>query len=96
MSDLMASTYRFLLYYLVLINIVTFIVYGNDKKKAKQKKWRTSEAELILLAVCGGAYGAYLGMRLFHHKTKHLKFMILVPLSVILWTGLIFVLITTI
>ena len=49
-----------LLYYLIVINIVTFLVYGIDKWKAKQGSWRISEATLLILAVIGGSIGAAL------------------------------------
>jgi uncharacterized membrane protein YsdA (DUF1294 family) len=68
-----------LIIYLVVINIVTFITYGIDKRKAIKKLWRIPEATLILLAAVGGSIGALLGMLFFHHKTKHRKFTIGVP-----------------
>ena len=49
-----------LLYYLIVINIVTFLVYGIDKWKAKQGSWRISEATLLILAVIGAASEHYL------------------------------------
>ena len=60
-----------LLYYLIAINVVTFLVYGIDKWKAKQGSWRISEATLLILAVFGGSIGALLGMKVWHHKTQH-------------------------
>ena len=63
-----------LLYYLIVINVVTFLVYGIDKWKAKQGSWRISEATLLMLPVIGGSIGALLGMKVWHHKTKHKKF----------------------
>jgi len=60
-----------LLYYLIVINIVTFLVYGIDKWKAKQGSWRISEATLLMLAVIGGTIGALLGMQVWRHKTMH-------------------------
>ena len=78
-----------ILTYLIAINIITFIVYGNDKRKARKNKWRTPESTLLMLALIGGAYGAWLGMRVFRHKTKHWKFRILVPLMAIAWTVLL-------
>ena len=69
-----------LLYYLIAINIVTFFVYGIDKWKAKQGSWRISEATLLILAVIGGSIGALLGMKIWHHKTMHLKFKYGLPL----------------
>ena len=60
-----------LLYYLTAINVVTFLVYGIDKWKAKQGSWRISEATLLILAVIGGSIGALLGMKVWRHKTMH-------------------------
>ena len=60
-----------LLYYLIVINVVTFLVYGIDKWKAKQGSWRISEATLLIMAVIGGSIGALLGMQVWHHKTMH-------------------------
>ncbi|CDA44779.1 putative uncharacterized protein [Prevotella sp. CAG:5226] len=65
--------------YLLAINAVTFIVYGIDKYKAKKAKWRISEATLLLLAVLGGSVGAWVGMRVWHHKTMHKKFKYGIP-----------------
>ena len=59
-----------LLYYLIVITIVTFLVYGIDKWKAKQGSWRISEASLLILAVIGGSIGALFGMKVWHHKTR--------------------------
>ena len=67
---------------IVIINIVTFIVYGIDKYKAKKGKWRIPENSLIGLAIIGGSIGAYLGMRVWHHKTMHLKFKYGIPLII--------------
>jgi len=67
------------LYYLLAINVVTFIVYGLDKLKAKKAKWRIPEATLLLSAVVGGSIGAWLGMKIWHHKTLHKKFRLGVP-----------------
>lgn len=65
--------------YLLAINAVTFIVYGIDKYKAKKTKWRISEATLLLLAVLGGSVGAWVGMKVWHHKTMHKKFKYGIP-----------------
>ena len=62
-----------LFYYLIVINVVTFTVYGIDKLKAKQGSWRISEATLLILAVIGGSIGALLGMKVWHHKTPFLN-----------------------
>jgi uncharacterized membrane protein YsdA (DUF1294 family) len=73
-----------LLYYLIAINIVTFLVYGIDKWKAKQGSWRISEATLLILAVIGGSIGALLGMKVWRHKTQHKKFKYGLPLILII------------
>ena len=54
--------------YLALINIITFIVFGVDKYKARNHKWRVPEATLFLLALIGGSVGAILGMYTFRHN----------------------------
>lgn len=65
--------------YLAAVNIITFIMFGADKARAVKDKWRISEAALILAALLGGSIGALAGMRIFHHKTKHRKFTIGIP-----------------
>lgn len=67
------------LVYLVVINVVTFFLYGIDKWKAKRSKWRIEEATLLWWAVFGGSIGALLGMKIWHHKTLHKKFRYGVP-----------------
>ena len=73
---------------IAIINIVTFIIYGIDKYKAKKGKWRIPENSLIGLAIIGGSIGAYLGMRVWHHKTMHKKFKYGIPLIIVLQLGL--------
>lgn len=70
--------------YLIGINLVAFCLYGMDKHKAKTGAWRISERTLILAAVFGGSVGAWLGMQMFRHKTKHPKFYIGVPVIFVL------------
>ncbi|WP_294160736.1 DUF1294 domain-containing protein [uncultured Selenomonas sp.] len=66
--------------WLGIINGIAFVMYGVDKYKSMHHKWRIPESTLILLAIAGGSIGAMLGMQVFHHKTKHLKFKYGVPL----------------
>ena len=75
----MNTLHSYLAYYLLAINAVTFIVYGIDKYKAKKAKWRIPEATLLLLAVLGGSIGAWMGMKVWHHKTMHKKFKYGIP-----------------
>lgn len=64
---------------LLLINVINFLTYGIDNWKAQHGKWRISEATLLILAILGGSIGAFAGMRIWHHKTQHLKFKYGVP-----------------
>lgn len=73
-----------MLIYLIIINIIAFIVYGIDKWKAKRNRWRISEKMLLFLAIIGGSVGALAGMYIFHHKTLHKKFVLGVPLILVI------------
>ena len=75
--------------YLAVINVVAFFMYGLDKWKAKRSKWRIPEATLLGLAVLGGSIGAWLGMKVWHHKTLHKKFKFGVPAIIIVQIALI-------
>ena len=77
-----------ILVYILVINVVTFFVYGIDKYKAKHAKWRISEATLLLLAAIGGSVGAWCGMKVWRHKTMHKKFKYGVPAIFILQVAL--------
>ena len=70
--------------YLLAVNITSILLYGIDKYKAKKGRWRISEATLLLIAVIGGSIGAWTGMRLWHHKTKHKKFKYGIPIIIIM------------
>ena len=67
-----------------MINIAAFALFGADKRKARRGDWRISEKALFLSAVLGGSLGALIGMRLFHHKTKHWYFVIGIPAILVL------------
>lgn len=73
-----------LLIYLLSLNILTFIIYGIDKWKARKGRWRIPESSLLLLAACGGSIGAWCGMQVWHHKTLHKKFKYGIPLILLL------------
>jgi len=70
---------KYVIFYLVVINIMTFIFYGEDKKRAVEQEWRISEKKLLWLTAVGGSVGALAGMKCFRHKIKKRKFMIGVP-----------------
>ena len=75
---------RILVIYLLAVNLFAFILYGIDKKRARNREWRISEKTLIGIAVIGGSVGAILGMHVFHHKTRHWYFRYGLPVILII------------
>lgn len=71
---------EYLLIYAVIINALTFCVYGFDKWMARVRAWRISELTLILLALIGGSAGALVGMHVFRHKTRKAAFQFMLAL----------------
>jgi len=71
---------KMLIVYLLIVNAIGFILMLVDKIKAKKNLWRIPEATLFLVAVIGGSIGSILGMYTFRHKTKHIKFIVGMPL----------------
>lgn len=78
------------LYYILLVNTVSFCLFAGDKRRARQGAWRISERTLFLWAILGGASGGLLGMYVFRHKTKHLIFKWGFPLIIVLQGALIY------
>ena len=70
--------------YLLIINGTAFLMMGLDKGRARRNQWRISERSLFLPAVLGGRLGALLGMKTFHHKTKHWYFRFGIPVLLVL------------
>ncbi|MFL0267602.1 DUF1294 domain-containing protein [Candidatus Clostridium radicumherbarum] len=81
---------KFILVYLIAINIFGIYIMYLDKRKAKKGYWRVPEATLFMVAAIFGSLGVLIGMKLFHHKTKHLKFVIGIPAILILQVYLIY------
>lgn len=79
-----------LIIYFIIINAAAFIIFGIDKRRAVKNRWRISESTLFLLALIGGSIGALAGMYAFHHKTKHIRFVIGIPLILILQIAAVF------
>lgn len=71
--------------YLVLVNIISFFLYYIDKKKSIKRKYRIKEKVLLGFSLIGGVFGSVLSMVLFHHKTKHIKFIIVNTICIIMW-----------
>ena len=71
---------KYFVVYLLVVNLITFFLYGIDKRRAVRKAWRIPESVLIGFAAIGGSVGAFLAMLVFRHKTKHAKFTVGVPL----------------
>ena len=71
---------KWIVLYLVVINLVAFYLMAEDKRRAKKQSWRIPEKTLFLAALLGGSVGAWLGMYLCHHKTKHWYFVVGIPL----------------
>lgn len=76
--------------YLSVVNVIAFLAYGIDKRKAQKNQWRISEAKLLMLAAIGGSLGAFLGMYLFHHKTKKWKFKLGIPAIMLVQLSIIY------
>ena len=74
---------KYLLIYLLLINALGFVLMLVDKWKARKKRWRIPESTLMWVAALGGSIGSLLGMYTVRHKTKHLKFIVGIPLILV-------------
>ena len=69
--------------YLILINLIAVIVTIYDKLCAVKRRWRVKESTLLLLSALGGSISMYITMLLIRHKTRHIKFMLGIPLILI-------------
>ena len=84
-------TEHLILLYLIIINAAGFLLMLIDKQKARRGAWRIPEATLIWIAILGGSIGSLIGMYFFRHKTRHLKFVLGIPvilfaqLSLVIW-----------
>ena len=84
-------TEHLILLYLIIINAAGFLLMLIDKQKARRGAWRIPEATLIWVAILGGSIGSLIGMYLFRHKTRHLKFLLGIPvilfaqLALLIW-----------
>ena len=88
LRDVLAALPDWLGVYLLIVNVAAFAVYGADKRRAKQGRWRVPEKTLFLLAIIGGSVGALLGMWCFHHKTRHWYFRYGIPVILVVQLAL--------
>lgn len=77
-----------LLYYLGVVDLAAFILFGIDKRRARKHRWRIPEKRLFALALAGGSLGALAGMYVFHHKTRHKLFSWGLPLLFLAQVGI--------
>ncbi|WP_034750882.1 DUF1294 domain-containing protein [Halalkalibacter wakoensis] len=78
-----------MLLYVIFVNLLSFVIMGLDKSRAKQRKRRVPERLLFLLALLGGSIGVYMGMKRFRHKTKHYSFSVGVPIIIFAQLGIL-------
>lgn len=83
---------KYVLIYLLIINLTGFTIMGIDKSKARKQKWRIRESTLFIVAALGGSIGSIIGMYTFRHKTKHTSFVVGMPLILIVQIAIIAVL----
>ena len=70
----MSTEIKALCLYLLGVNLLAFVLYGVDKRRARKDLWRIPEKTLLGVAFAGGTVGAIVGMNVFHHKTRHWYF----------------------
>lgn len=88
---MLSDYYEIVIVYIVAISIMAAILTIADKRKAKQGKWRISENTLMIVGLLGGALSMYITMKTIRHKTLHKKFMIGLPLEILLHCILVLV-----
>lgn len=88
------NSFDLLLLYVIIVNLISFITMGIDKRKAQKRAFRIPEATLFVLAIIGGSLGSVIGMHLFHHKTRHWYFLygmpVILALQIILILAIVF------
>lgn len=75
---------KYILIYFALINLLAFIMFWVDKRAAQNGQWRISEKALIIVSMLGGSVGSLISMNIFRHKTKKMKFILGIPIILIL------------
>ena len=83
------TEFKILLLAFASISLITFLLYGIDKRRAKHGRWRISEKALLAFSFFGGGVGGILAMQLFRHKTRHLYFYAVNIIGVLSQVGLL-------
>lgn len=83
----MADKYLFI--WLLVTNLLLFILMYSDKQRARNRKYRIAEKYLLILGLIGGGLGGILGMQVFRHKTKHRYFYVLYLMGIGIWLWII-------
>lgn len=78
----------YIMIYLLVLNIIGFLIMGIDKSRAKKRMWRIPEKTFFIVSLLGGSIGTWAGMYTFRHKTKHWYFVIGMPLILALQIGI--------
>lgn len=81
---------KYIILYLIIINLYGIYIMYIDKRRAKERKWRVSENWIFLVALLFGSIGVIIGMKAFRHKTKHLKFILGIPAILIVQLYLVY------
>lgn len=88
------NSFDLILLYIVIVNLISLVMMGVDKRKAQKRAFRIPEATLFVLAIIGGSLGSIIGMHFFHHKTRHWYFLygmpVILALQVILVLAVVF------
>ncbi|TQR19834.1 DUF1294 domain-containing protein [Psychrobacillus vulpis] len=84
-----------ILFFIFIMSFIAFVVMGYDKSQAKKHGKRVRERTLWMLAIFGGGIGAYVGMQMFRHKTKHTNFRVGFLMLLVLYAFLIFWIVKT-
>lgn len=79
--------------YLIIINLIGFVIMGIDKLKAKKRAWRIPESTLFVVALIGGSLGTTAGMHIFRHKTRHWYFLYGMPAILLIQIAIVVILI---
>ena len=87
---MMFNAFLFFLIYIGVISLISMIVTVSDKAKSRKGQWRVPEKTLLILSALGGSLAMYITMQIIRHKTRHIKFMLGIPIimffqAIVIW-----------